>query len=133
MTLSSTATFFHALYLYFSYAHQGRISREKLENEQPWTGGEGGNCSNLKREAAGLSGLGEVFARALLVVCVQLDIRNNQISMWHSHCIMEAVGRKGRRESRLVTSKSSSLLGFALSLRESSTAFLKASVWATMV
>lgn len=30
-------------------------------------------------------------------------------------------------------SRSSSLLGFALSLRESSTAFLNAAVWATMI
>ena len=44
-------------------------------------GGDGG--SNLKREGAGLRGLGEVFARALLVVCVQLDIRKTRISTWH--------------------------------------------------
>ena len=65
--------------------------RKSLRTSSPgWTGGgkeerrtrEGNGVglrdggSNLKREAAGLSGLGEVFACALLVVCVQLDGRD---------------------------------------------------------
>ena len=37
------------------------------------------------------------------------------------------------RESTAHASRSSSLLGLALSLRESSTAFLKAAVWATIM
>ena len=40
---------------------------------------------------------------------------------------------KAKARMKSGTSRSSSLVGFALSLRESSTAFLKAGVWATIM
>lgn len=46
-------------------------------------------------------------------------------------CYISCTRRKAR--AKRDTSRSSSLVGFALSLRESSIAFLKAGVWATMV
>ena len=73
MTLSSTATFFHALYLYFSYAQQPEL----VEKERKWTAvderREETGCTNLEVEGARLCGLGEVFAGTLLVVCVELE------------------------------------------------------------
>ncbi len=86
---------------------------------------EESGCTNLEGEAAGLLGFGEVFAGALLVVCVELEGED-------SSAFAASVGLKQRRRDK-GTSRSSSLSGFALSLRESSTAFLKAAVWATMV
>ena len=64
---------------------------------------EGLAGSNLKSEGAGLSGLGEVFARALLVVCVQLDVReqSDQHQLF-SLCMEEVIGREGLREGKLV-------------------------------
>ena len=74
MTLSSTATFFHALYLYFSCTAQPTLAakarKQQAEDHREMRGG----CTNLEGEGAGLRGLGEVFAGALLIVCVELDV-----------------------------------------------------------
>lgn len=77
--------------------------------------------TDLEGEAARLCGLGEVFSGSLLVVCVELDI-------FDVSAFATSISLKHEIEDEDGTSRSSSLLGFALSLRESSTAFLKAAV-----
>ena len=71
--MSSTATFFHALYLYFSCVPQPTLANTARKRPAVGQGREEMGCTNLEGEGTGLRGLGEVFTGALLVVGVELE------------------------------------------------------------